>query len=180
MKKRIKYYFLCFIGYSPIIFGVAVLLFIWFIQLPYKSTYYYVSPVVTCCECEIELGVDEKFCPVCSKSVKDIAVVNTYKHCNFCTSNELYKNDTVAYCKNCGKTLAEEKRIALAELGFSNIKSFRNAIMFDNFKRLVSNKIVTTIIVIALVIVSKNLIYQAMFRAAKRKILRDGRNKTIW
>lgn len=172
--KKIKYYCICLIGYAPIVVGVIALIFVWFIKLPYSSTFYYCSTDVFCEGCSSKLDSDTKFCPGCSKLVADVAAIETYTHCNYCTNNTLYKNSTSEYCTNCGKSLMQGCTMHLADLGFKDVKAFRYAVMKDNLFRLFSNKVMVTVIILIGVYLTFNWIRGYMLACAKRRIIREG------
>jgi ribosomal protein L37AE/L43A len=172
--KRLKAIGFMVLGYSPIIAGIIVLLYIWCIRLPYQSSFYYYDSYVYCSDCQVSLGADNKFCPQCSKTIEEIASVMEYKHCSFCNSNVLYKNDSTNYCKECGKELTGGNPVKLSNLGFSSVKDFRNAKTEDNTYRLISNKFIASIITIIVVIIVYGTIKQSMINALNKKIIKQG------
>ena len=175
--KWLKYWFYLFIGRAPAIISIVALAYVWFIALPYQSSYYYYGSVVTCSDCTVQLGADDKFCAKCGKDVSIIGIISTYKHCDYCDSKSLYKNDDSQFCKECSSELTAAGTSKLSSLGFSTIKDFRHAVMLDNFLRLFNNKIVSTILIMLFGILGSNAVYQMLLRKARRKIINDGIKK---
>lgn len=165
------------IMYSPIVLGIVFIIFIWFIQLPYTSSLYYCSVDVFCLDCNATLGTDATFCPVCSQSTEKIAAVNLFAHCDYCEDNSLYKNEIPDYCRNCGNVITKEGVKQLQELGFTDIKQFRNALYSENIKRLFSNKIFSSILVIVTTKLLFDFVVQLMTYIARRKILKEGKDR---
>lgn len=177
MLRYFKVTFYKCIMYAPIVFGIIGILFIWFIQVPYRSSLYYCNANAFCYDCDTSLGTDSKFCPVCSKEIEMIAAIKTFAHCDYCDSNVLYKNEIPEFCKNCGNKITEGTNKLLKELGYKDIKEFRNALYLENLKRLFSNKIFATVLVIIVTKLSFSFVVQLMTYLARRKILKEGKNR---
>lgn len=167
--KRLKYYGLMLFAASPIIIAIVLLIFVWFIKIPYSSSYYYYSSDVRCSECDKPLGSQDEYCSICGKAVKDVGVVKQYSYCAECRT--VYRNADSGYCKECGNALEPEGYVRLSSLGFSTCKEFNRARMKDNLFRLLDNEIIITLIVIPVALVMKNVIIEQIRRWAMKKII---------
>ena len=173
MFKQLKVSFYKFIMYSPIILGIILVLYVWFIHVPYKSNLYYCNTSIFCARCDALLGTDAKFCPECSAAATDVAAIKTFAHCNFCSGNTVYKNEVPDFCQACGNNIAKAEDRLLKDFGYASIKDFRRALMFDNLKRLSSNKIFTTVIIILCTKLLFEFIIQLMTYLARKRILQE-------
>ena len=152
--KRLKYY---------------GLMLVWFIKVPYSSSYYYYSSDVRCSECDKPLGSQDEYCSICGKAVKDVGIVKQYSHCAECRT--VYRNADSDYCKECGNALEPEGYVRLSSLGFSTCREFNRARMKDNLFRLLGNEIIITLIVIPVALIMRNVIIEQIRRWAMKKII---------
>ncbi len=169
--RKIKYVLLLFLGYSPVVLSSLGLLYIWFIGLPYHSSFYYYNSIVLCRNCDIQLGVADEFCQRCGKSVQEIAYTVTSTHCDYCSSNSLYKNNDTEFCVKCGKALTASKEIMLSAIGYNNIRDYRTALIKDSIPRLFSNKIVGSFLIILFGLLSHNTIKQWMIHTIQKTLI---------
>lgn len=167
--KRLKYYGLMLFAASPIIIAIVLFIFVWFIKIPYSSSYYYYSSDVRCSECDKPLGSQDEYCSICGKAVKDVGVVKQYSYCAECRT--VYRNADSDYCKECGNALEPEGYVRLSSLGFSTCREFNRARMKDNLFRLLDNEIIITLFVIPAALIIRNIIIEQIRRWAMKKII---------
>lgn len=180
MIKYVKYFLILWGARMPIIVGVLALIFLWFIREPYYSDMNYLASTVICSGCGRVYATNDKFCQYCNLAFSDSASIKALAHCEYCNTNKLYRNG-VKYCEDCGKALEEEQYVSLNKLGYTSVKSYRNAKMADNFQRVINHKIFISFLIIVLSNTFYKGIKQIMRKAALRKIINDSleRNKEI-
>lgn len=159
---------------SPIIIGVMLIIYVWFIDIEYYSTYYYCSTETACVDCNVLLGTDSTFCSKCGKAVGDIAGVRVYTHCDYCASTAIYRNDDKEFCSACGNRVTPGGTIKLKDLGFEKIDDFRKALMLDNVKKLLNSEIFISIIILFISIIGTKAIKGYLLNKLRKKIIKNG------